>query len=672
MIGFLSPALLALGLAVAVPLVLHLFQRQQGPRIVFPALRYLRRAEKENARRIKLRQLLLLLMRATALVLLAVAAARPFLRRGGAGHEPTAAVIVLDNSMSTGLVVGDRRVLDQLKERAMETLARSGADDRFWLIRAGEPWEAAVPGGPAEIARLVEQTEVASNAADIGAALERAKGLLAVGAEERAPEIHLLSDLQASGLRSIPAGEGSPPVVAWAPRTSVPGNTAITAVEVGGGLAPRAGERSLVAATIAGTSGGDPVGVRLSVDGRISAAASGAAGSTVVMPFPAKTSGLVSGWVELDPDALRGDDRRYFVLRVQPPPATALAVPTPFVGEAIDVLVEAGRIRRTETAAAEVVVAPGGVGVDAARNGRTVVVLAPASRLELAAVNRRLTAAGIPWRYGLPTGTGDARLVAEEDGDELLEPLREARLREAYVLEPQSGAGGDSAMLRLADGAPWVIRGEMPGGGRYLIVASPLTAEASSLPTSSAMVPLLDRLTGAWAARQSERTDAYPGQSLSLSPGASVVERPGGVRDTLEAGGRYRVPATPGIYRVLVDERMIDAFAVNPPAVESDPERLDGRQLRAALPGWELHLADDARGWANEIFRRRLGNEFWRPLLLLVLALLLVEALVAASGRSVRAGTGGAGADGSSSLSARPLAHSGGGTGATEPRARTS
>ena len=38
--GFLQPLLLALGGAAAVPVLLHLLQRHQGPRVVFPALRY--------------------------------------------------------------------------------------------------------------------------------------------------------------------------------------------------------------------------------------------------------------------------------------------------------------------------------------------------------------------------------------------------------------------------------------------------------------------------------------------------------------------------------------------------------------------------------------------------------------------------------------------------------
>ncbi|MGH7460398.1 MAG: BatA domain-containing protein, partial [Longimicrobiales bacterium] len=120
--GLLTPIALALGAAIAIPIILHLFQRQQGPRVIFPALRYLRRAEREHARRIKLRQLLLLALRVLAVLLLALAAARPFLRAGGSAHAPAAVVLVLDNSASSGAVVNERRVLDGLKERAIETL----------------------------------------------------------------------------------------------------------------------------------------------------------------------------------------------------------------------------------------------------------------------------------------------------------------------------------------------------------------------------------------------------------------------------------------------------------------------------------------------------------------------------------------------------------------------
>ncbi len=648
--GFLSPFLLLLGLAAAVPLILHLFQRQQGPRVVFPALRYLRRAEKEHARRIKLRQLLLLALRMAMLVLLALAAARPFFRHGGGGHEPTAVVIILDNSLSTGLVLGERRVLDELKARALETLERAGSDDRFWLIRAATPWEAAVPGDAASTAQRVRETEVASASADLNGALARARALLAAGAEGRAAEIHLLTDLQASAFPGTApaAGVDPPPILVWTPDGEPPANATIADVEVGGGLPPRAGERSMIGVEIAGRRAEDSVVVRLALDGRMTAADHAPVPGVAQIPLPARSAGIVPGWVELDPDALRGDDRRHFVLRVEPPPVIRSTQPLPFVDEALAVLANAGRIRLADRGAAsdaDIVIAPAAVGADAVRSERTVVVLPPTSPLELPAVNTRLAQAGIPWRYARVDGEGEARFAPVEDGDELLRALEGIRIQQVYRLErtgPAPASSGespapaalDSTLLRLRDGAAWAVRGELPGTmGRYVLLASPLSLEASTLPSSAAMLPLLDRVLGAWAAAEPARSHVTPGEAVVLPSLADAVERPDGVRDPVEGGSRYRAPAQPGIYRVLAGDRLVDAFAVNPPAVESDLARLERRQLNAMLDGWRVRITDDAGDWLRMIYQRRLGREVWRPLLLLALALLLVEGLVAAAGR---------------------------------------
>jgi len=635
--GFLTPALLILGASIAVPILLHLIQRQQGPRVVFPALRYLRRAEMENARRIKLRQLLLLALRAGALALLAMAAARPVLRHGGGGHAPTAVAIVLDNSLSTGLVVGESRILDQLKERALETIARATSADRFWVIRAGAPWEPAIPASPAEAAALIQATEVAAGAADLGAALERARSLLAAGAEGRAKEIHLLTDLQATSLRGrVLGGEDAPPVVVWSPEVDPPANAGIAAVEVGAGLPPRAGERSTLAARIIGFGRNDTIPIRVTIDNRIAAAGAAPVGAAAVFPFPARAAGFVAGWVELEPDELRGDDRRYFVVPVQPPPTVALAEPVPFVREALDVLADAGRIRLVAATSADVVVAPAATGANAVRAGRTVIVIAPDSPLEIPAANRRLTEAGIPWRFAPATASGEARLVIEGEGDPLLDALRDARIRRNFRLEPEAAAADDSVLLRLGDGAPWLVRGQLQGGGRYLVVASPFDETATTLPTSAGLLPLLDRLIAVWGADAAPATQAAPGDVLQLPVAATEVERPDGTRESVTGGVRYRVSAEPGVYRIFAAGRTIGAFAVNPPPEESNLTRATAASLRASFPGWRLEHVGDAEDWTDEIFRDRLGREIWRPLILIALAGLLVEALIAAGGRAGR------------------------------------
>jgi hypothetical protein len=630
--GLLNPLLLALGLAAAVPLLLHLLQRHQGPRVVFPALRYLRRAEKESARRIRVRQILLMLLRVATVLLIALAAARPFARLTGSTHAPTAVAIILDNSMSSSVVEQDERLLDRFKARALEVLADAGPDDRFWLFRAGAADEPALAGDAETTALRVRETDPTIEGANLPDVLGRARNVLAAGADGRSVEIHLLSDLQLSSFPSVLATEDvTPPVVVWYPGTQPPANRGVTAVEAGGGMSPIEGQRTTVGATISG-SGGDPINVRLMVDGRLIAAAAARAGTTAILSLPPQPAGVLSGRIEIDADALGADNTRYFVTRVLQPPSVALSGEMPFVDDAMEVLAAAGRIRRAGIAAADVIMAGGGAGIQRAQGA--VVVLPPEQAVEIAATNGRLAAAGIPWRFDVPVA-GEARF-ATDGSDPLLRSLADIRLRLVYPLRPTGSVTADSVLLRLTDGSPWAVRGARPAGGSYVVVGSPLTTDATTLPVSAAMLPLLDRLTGYWAMPDPPQYDVEPGADLRIPMGVSVVERPDGSTEPVIAGASYRAGSEAGIYRLLRSDSVVSAFAVNPAAEATDLTRLDGPGLEARLPGWQLHVTSDAAAWRRAAFRERLGREMWRTVLMMVLILLVVEMLVAASGRSRR------------------------------------
>ncbi len=132
----LAPYWAALAAAAAVPLLIHLMRRRIGTRIAFPAVRYLLRAEQEQSARLRLRNWLLMALRVLAVLLLALAAARPIARIGGAGHPPTAVAIVLDNSLSTSVVVDGRPLFASLRSAAEQVLDDATDADRVWLVTA--------------------------------------------------------------------------------------------------------------------------------------------------------------------------------------------------------------------------------------------------------------------------------------------------------------------------------------------------------------------------------------------------------------------------------------------------------------------------------------------------------------------------------------------------------
>jgi hypothetical protein len=630
-VGFLAPLFLLAATAIAVPLLLHLIHRHEGQRFSFPALRYLLRTEQEHAKRIRLRQLVLLLLRIAIVLILVLAGARLFVRGPGRGHDPTAVALILDNSMSSGVVAGEERVLDALERLALETVAQAGPDDRFWVIRAGEPWDVAPSGGAAEAAERIRATEISAASGDLSSAIARARELLEAS-DLRAREIHLLSDLQATAFpgegAQRPAGEL--PVIVYRSEDDPPQNRYLHEVNVGGGLPPLAGQRTDVSVTMAATDleQRQEVPLRLIIDERIRGASATVPGRGVTLPIGPFPVGLVQGYVETDPDALAADDRRAFAFHVRPPPVVATAGGEAFfLDQALSVLEEGGRLTRGDLASASVLFSLGGEGLGTTREGRVVVVLPPPDPTLLPALNRALTGAGIPWRVERPASAGEA----EPTENRLPFELSSVRVRSHYALTPAGASTSDEDVLvRLSNGAVWVAGGTSTSG-TYLLFGSPLDIEATSLPVSASMVPMLEWVMSRGASSGALVRRIEAGSPVSLSPLATHVRTPDGNNRVVDQTGVLRETDETGPYLVLANDSVLEIVTVGPPLRESLLGRLDEDVLEERI-GSEVSVAEDVADWRRRIFVNRQGPELWKLLIATALILLVLESWVAAPG----------------------------------------
>jgi hypothetical protein len=626
--GALNPLFLIAGLAVAVPIFLHLFQRHETRRFRFPALRYLVRTEREHAREIRIRQLLLLLTRVAVLLLIVGAGARLIFAGRTGAHPPTAVVIVLDNSLSSGLVVGETRVLDELKSLALEALDGASAEDRFWVVRAGEPWLPAIGGGAAEARAAVRETEATEAAGDLTSALERATELLRT-TDLADREIHLLSDLQRSGF--VLPGRGPAveiPVVLWTREGDPVENRALTDLLVGGGLPPVEGQRADL--TVRALDVGPDTTrwpVRLILGDRVRGAGSLSSGSETVIALPPAGSGWVQGYVEADADALRADDRRYFAYRSRRAPAVHLAgSPSLFLGEAAAVLERSSRLSRAAPSEAELILAQDGAGLDLRGSASAALVVPPDDATLLPALNRRLADAGIPWRYEERGGSGEAELT----GDALPEALRGVRVQRWFALASTSPATA-SRTLAEAAGQPWAVEGVDPSGRRYLLLGSPLVASASTLPVSAGMVRFIDWTAGEWAGAGSA-PDYVVGSHLPAPPNATHVRFPSGREVEIDDTRTVRGTGEAGVYTFVAADTLLAVVALNPPPAESELATLARRDFGAAI-GRQVVTVSRADAWPRAAYRSRFGPELWWPFLLAAVLLLFAESLLASSDR---------------------------------------
>src|ERR1700752_4695762 len=86
--SFLAPLFFVALSAIAIPVLVHLIQRERKRVIEFPSLMFIQKIPYQSVRRRRIRHWFLLLMRIAALLLIIAAFARPFFSQGADAMVP--------------------------------------------------------------------------------------------------------------------------------------------------------------------------------------------------------------------------------------------------------------------------------------------------------------------------------------------------------------------------------------------------------------------------------------------------------------------------------------------------------------------------------------------------------------------------------------------------------
>ncbi len=200
-LAFLTPLFLGGLLAVAIPVIVHLIRRHRGMPFHFPSLMFLRRLPVRDVRRRQIRDWPLLLLRASVVVLLALAFARPVLQFGGAEEEGVEeafreVVIVLDRSWS--MMRGER--WERARSSADSVLSELQAPDRVSLVLFDRSGMLAVEPtlDLARVRAVLDTTRAGWSGARFGSGLQAAATVLDASDRSR-QEVVFISDFQRSG-----------------------------------------------------------------------------------------------------------------------------------------------------------------------------------------------------------------------------------------------------------------------------------------------------------------------------------------------------------------------------------------------------------------------------------------------------------------------------------------
>ncbi|MEK0448400.1 MAG: hypothetical protein RL088_668 [Verrucomicrobiota bacterium] len=646
---YLQPWSLWLLALCLLPIIIHMLNRLRYKTVQWAAMYFLLKANKAATKRAKLKQYLLLLFRALAVLFLIWAMMRP--QVGGwlgknAGGAPEVIVVMLDRSASMEARVGSDRQ-DTKRQQAIALLSEASKDSqgsRFVVIEN-------VLRQPLEVADLktlatMQNGEPTDSAADIPAMFRTAVEYL-VKNKPGSAEIWLASDLQKSNWRDESAEwQDITARINALPEThirvidlsSAPGTNLAIAVKAAefrpSKTAPEKGSLVISLETRAGGSTGT-FPLKVTRDGATSQ-------SDLVLNSPVRREALKydiaalpegGGWgkFELPVDENDRDNATYFTYR-QPVPLRAAVVS------------DLSGAKRIAFAAAP----------DKSRLDRTADIVPPGRTTDL----KWKELAMIVWQGAAPTDALAKQLLefAESGGvvvafpaggdsgngplgitwsaaENTKEPFRIANWDEldGPLARTDNGASlpvgrieltrrqvgriaGDKAHVFgvFADGQPF-LTGQQIGAGHVFVCSAAPDPEWGSFGDGFVLLPMMQRLLVQGGTRL-----APP----ALAAAGDWKPQDGDVWTSVETDRRRDPRWHSGVYKHA--GRLI---ALNRPESEDSPDFIDAAAVKKLMPGAKLEVMSGVLTMKAD----RLRSEIWPLMIVATMLFMILEMLLATS-----------------------------------------
>lgn len=690
--NFLNPFAL-LGLAAAsIPLLLHLLNLRRMRTVEFSTVRFLQELQQTRVRRLKLQQLLLLILRTLLIVFAVLAFARPTIPSKLPLLSSTArssVVIVVDNSGSMEATDQNGERLRQAKDQAKRIVSMLNDGDEVCVL----PMAGVDPFSTVGFTRTFQQAdaqidaiELSSEQAITAQSLHSADRLMR-DAEHAHREVFVISDAQSNTMRRLGSDTGyvltSDATVFMVPigkgTQGLEQNIAIDSVRLLTQL-PQVDRPIEVEAYIRNCSSIDATGVLVSMATHSARVAQRAidipSGETrsIILSAPAQRSGLIPISIELEKDAMQTDNKRFIGVAIPPPVRVAVignGLPASIVRSVLSLPLASASIGAAQVYATVQDVAPLASALD-------VIVL----------VNPAITSSEIPiLTQFVQRGGGLVVFASDEPGlaqlldkcnvqtqgvkeagqkdhwtiksiDEkhpLLEGVFKAQRERSTVESPsiqRQLVVSNGVAIATSDVGPFLTESVL-GAGRVIVYGVAVDAQWGSFIGTGLFPATLVRSVIYLNAPYGSSVLESVGQPITIAvPSRYQGEAQTVVRDV--TGASFPVAVTqhasgsslsiaaqplPGVVSVsTADSVVFAALGINAPASESELTYLDAQQWLTSAKSLVKHpdhvVVAEGRDVVGAVQSARLGSELWPLCIVLALACAVAESLIARYGAS--------------------------------------
>jgi hypothetical protein len=711
---FLNPLFLFGLVAAAIPVILHLLNLRKLRTIEFSTLTFLKELQQTKIRRLKLRQLLLLIIRTLLIILIVFAFARPALQGtmlGSIGtHAHSSVVFIIDDSFSMMANDEHGELFKQAKEVTTRLTGLLKDGDEVFLVKLSDIPQATINPATHDFSALstvVNEMQTSSVRRTMEDAVKLAASLLQQSKNAN-KEIYIVSDMQGT-LFTHQAGSGWNVPLKIDEQVKVftvdigakqSSNAAIDSVEVKSKIVEK--DKPVTVYTSVRNFSSVPLhdvvvstfldGVR-AAQSNVSLNAWGSA--SVDMNVIPKRTGFISGYVELENDALEQDNRRYFTLYIPERISVAMIANSTEDVQFLKLALEAGGsenthslleiqqtttqkfplldLKKIDVLVLSTITTFTGNDIDriatfVKHGGGVVLFPSPTMQNENSSL---LSALNIPPSEGIVTSTAQSSFSFRKiDLDHpIFETIFENDRLNHRVLNIESPTivrtlrrqAGKQAhtIISMSDGSV-VLSGHTLGEGKILFYSIAPVLSWSDFPLKGIFAPLMYRSVVYVSGRGETLPSFIAGEeptisvrrALQISVGSQYsLISPDGTDELIRPSEQTatsvtssRLPFTlrrctvPGTYTIASSKNPLSVFAVNIDPLESDIRTATSSDLesfwkRLSVSQSSIHSIGANEQLQTAILQLRFGVELWKYCIALALLLALLEMAIARDGR---------------------------------------
>lgn len=685
MFGFLNSSILIGLLAVTLPFLIHLLNRQKAKRVEFSSLRFLKKLQHKKMRRMKLRQWLLLILRALIIALLVLAFARPtirtqsFLLKGS--NVRTTAVIILDNSMSMGTDTERGQLFQLARKAALDVVQNLQNGDEIVLLSPTPEQSLYLQKNLYSVSRvreILKKESLTAYPGKMGETIREAVGILQKSINPN-KELYIISDFQRTNFPGqLKPLQVSPDIRSYIffLKTSAQPNLGFTGVKLldqiiepkrpvkiqatvknyGSNSAPdRLVQAFLLGKRVAQSS--------LSLDAH--------ATRPVIFGVTPETSRFQDGKLEIDDDPLLEDNEAYFTFFV-PDKVNVLLVGSPKETRFVRLALLPKKDRNTQFAITETAAwNPASISIDGKQvvflvdpsplqtiqrdrlqqylqNGGHLVFI-PGESMDVKLLNENLLLPlKLPIFKAIIGRPGQTQSFLSWGSIDFNHPIFQGMFREKkpvidsphfYLALKMDLTKDSKEIIQYRDGSPFLL--DVPvGKGHVFLFTSGVSPDWSDWALTSIFAPLMYRTVSYLSSMGNlQEVPRKVGEPIEFTVNESVkriiVKKPDGNEIDVKPifrgkSGFVKFTETdePGIYTLFEGREKKKTWAVNIDPVESDLEQLSPREVKKILGKnvWELSLNEN---FSEKIKESRFGRELTPYFLYLALILLVFEIILA-------------------------------------------